>query len=155
MTNTVKIEFGKMKNKTLRGVPYDHIHGYMNIEIGGRPIPRLGYGGKNDVCFNTWIVELANLRKAVQERKSSYTFDEYEQGQPAYLFEIRPQSMIALSLIDSESGHGKGDKRWKQVLFSYADFKSELLKFRGEFLAEISEISPDLVDFWTAKFSPQ
>jgi|GEM_PF-3965715 len=59
------------------------------------------------------------------------------------------------SLIDTESGHGRGDKRWKKVLFSYADFKSEFLKFRGEFLTELSEVAPDLVDFWTAKFNPK
>jgi hypothetical protein len=148
----MKIKFAKLQNKTYRGNPYSHIHGYLNFEIDGRSVPHMGYFGADDVCFNQWIAVFAGVRKAVQRQLPFYKFDEFEQGQPAFLFEVKPGSRIALSIIKSESGEGHDDPDWQQVTFRYADFKAEFLDFRTRFLAEISRIAPVQLDYWTEQF---
>jgi hypothetical protein len=35
-----------------------HIHGLLQIKIGGKILPYLGYFGTDDVCFNEWVFEL-------------------------------------------------------------------------------------------------
>ncbi|NJL56741.1 hypothetical protein HC928_17495 [bacterium] len=153
MATTVKIEFAKLQDKAGNyGNPYSHIHGYLNVEIGGRSVPHLGYWGPDDVCFNDWIEVLSKIRRAVQKGLPSYKFDEFEQGQPAFLFEVKPGSQIALSIIQSESGEGEDDPEWQQVVFSYADFKAAFLAFKLNFLAEISSIAPEQLAYWTEKF---
>jgi hypothetical protein len=154
MDHSVKIEFAKLQDKGRKpGNPYSHIHGYLKLEIDGRSVPDMGYWGPDDVCFNQWIAVFASIRHAVQKGLPSYKFDETEQGQPAFLFEVKPGSQIALSIVQSESGEGKDDPEWQQVTFSYAAFKAAFLEFKIHFLSEITRNAPGQLEYWTELFN--
>lgn len=112
----------------------------------------MGYRGAEDVCFNAWIAVLAGIRKTVQQRLPFYRFDEAEQGQPAFLFAVRPGSRSALSIVRSESGEGADDPGWQQVVFGYADFKAAFFEFKTCFLAEIARLAPHQLEYWTTQF---
>ena len=75
-----------------------HVHGTLTIEIAGRPVPHLGYFGPDDVCLSTWIVELCCVVNALAETRGEYTFDEGEQGQPAFHF-ARVDDEVVVSII--------------------------------------------------------
>lgn len=152
MGTSVKIEFSKLQNKTYQGDSYAHIHGHLNFEIGGRSVLAMGYFGPNDVCFNTWIVVFVGIIKAVKERRESYKFDEYEQGQSAFLFEVKSPAQVVLSIIKSESGEGYDHPDWQNIAFSYADFEATFLGFKSDFLGEISRIAPHQLKYWSKKF---
>lgn len=154
MTNPVKVELGKFKY--LEGEDeHHHVHGHLNFQIGGRSVPMMGFWGPDDVCFNTWIEEFVRFQNAVQSGESSYKFDEGEQGQPAYLFKILPQSVISLSIVDSEIGDGGNAlEDWQDIPFDYVNFEAEFLKFKTDFLAKIEELAPEYIDFWKDIFDP-
>src|SRR5688500_1328686 len=62
-----------------------HIHGRLEILVGGRAVPHLGYWGPNDVCMGQWLHVLRDAVKALSAASiSEYTYDEGEQGQPAF-----------------------------------------------------------------------
>jgi hypothetical protein len=150
---SVRIDFANLQDKTRNGKPYQHLHGLLKFEIDSRRVPHMGYWSENDVCFNQWIGILVSIQKAVQEKQPAYLFDECEQGQPAFLFEVTPPSQIFLSIVESECGEGFQDPDWQKVAFAYADFKRAFLHFKERFLQHIAEIAPHQVDYWTAQFS--
>jgi hypothetical protein len=91
-----------------------HIHARLTIVIDGRDLPRLGYWGPDDVCLNTWVPELLQIRSRLQTDEGRHVFDEGEQGQPAYAFE-RSRATVFVSLLPSELGDGLGHPEWLKV----------------------------------------
>lgn len=165
MNNPIKITFNDLwtydvknyKNKLsiskLNCVDITHIHGTLNIYIYGRKIPYLGYFGENDVCFNSWCKELANIAAEFKNKKSTiYIYDEGEQGQPAFRFE-KTNKNVSFSIIDSKISDGEGDPDWQNLKFNYRDFLLEYYNFKEKLLKEISSKAPQILDFWQSIFT--
>jgi hypothetical protein len=129
-----------------------HVHGGLQIKIGDRVVPHLGYFGPDDVCFSTWLVELDDILKEFEgKRIAQYLFDEGEQGQPAFLFE-REGEQVFLSIIDSEISEGEGDNEWQKVAFSYQEFVTQVKHVRSSFLSELEVAAPATYKKWVASF---
>jgi hypothetical protein len=106
-----------------------HIHGLLMIEIAGRSVPHLGYFGPDDVCFDTWVVELCNAVNALARSPAEYTFDEGEQGQPAFKSERRGSDVV-FSIV---AGIGGGaDAEWQDVRFAYEELRAAVVGFLDE-----------------------
>ncbi len=108
-----------------------HIHGRLSIEIAGRSVPHLGFFGPDDVCLNTWLVELCNVVNALVEAPGEYTFDEGEQGQPAFQF-VRVGDEIVFSITESVLAGGRADTEWQGVRCPYEDSERGCHPGRGE-----------------------
>ncbi len=114
-----------------------HVHGHLNIEIGGRGLPSLGFLGPDDVCLSTWMQELLNIiRQLSQTERSSYTFDDGEQGQPAYEFR-RESAWLFVSIKDSLLSDGSGDPSYQNVACLWEDFVIQVQKFASTLREEI------------------
>jgi hypothetical protein len=98
-----------------------HIHGTLTIVIAGRELPYLGYFGPDDVCLNTWIEELLQIRARLRAADGEYVFDEGEQGQPAFAFE-RSGKQVLVSVLPSLIGGGRGDESWTKVACDADEF---------------------------------
>lgn len=107
-----------------------HIHGLLTIELAGRAVPHLGFFGPDDVCLDTWVVELCNAVNRLAIAPSEYTFDEGEQGQPAFRF-VRVGDELAVSIVESSFSGGRADPDWQAVTCRYADFRAALVDFLG------------------------
>lgn len=103
----------------------EHLHGVLRIAIDGRELPHLGYSGASDVCFDTWLDELG----AVETSSGDHTFDELEQGQPAFRFR-REGDRLLISIVDS-SGDGRGDPDFIDVPCGWSEFTAALAQFRS------------------------
>lgn len=113
-----------------------HVHGTLTIEIGGRAVPHLGFFGPDDVCLNAWLVELCNVVNRLAELAGEYTFDEGEQGQPAFKF-VRVGDEVAFSINESLLGGGVADPEWQDVRFAYQNLRAAVLVF---FLDELRSV---------------
>lgn len=153
MMNSIRIHFRNLQDATSETqVPYSHIHGFLGIEIGGRLVPYLGYEGKDDVCFNDWIENLITLRNIVDgEIDDQYVFDEYEEGQPAFQFDIEDGEagkVIRLSIVETDIGEGFDDPDWQGIAFSYDDFLLALANFRHHFMEWIGQRASESYSIW-------
>ena len=127
---------------------HHHIHGGLRIEVQGRFLPYLGYFGADDVCFSLWLGELESVYNTFEEQAvASYTFDEGEQGQPAFLFE-KEGGNVFLSIVDSEYSEEGADSNWQRVKFLYEDFRAQYLSTKAAFLSELDQCAPDMRDRW-------
>ena len=125
-----------------------HIPGELRFQIGGRPVPCLGYFGPDDVCFNTWLEELGAAARAFESAtETRYVFDEGEQGQPAFVFE-RAGGRAYFSITDSELSGGKALPDWQRIEFSPDEFLAEYLRFRESFYAAVKAAVPHVADQW-------
>ena len=136
MPATVEIRFADLYSELDRGdgftrVPLSalestpdwqcvHVHGRIAIEIAGRSLPYLGYFGDDDVCVDTWLVELAAARRALTAG-TTYVFDEGEQGQPAFRFD-RHGDTVLVSITKSEISDGTAHPDWQEIACEYAEF---------------------------------
>lgn len=129
-----------------------HIHGLLTIEIAGRSVPQLGFFGPDDVCFDTWVVELCNVVNTLAHSPAEYTFDEGEQGQPAFKFE-RQGPEVAFSIVESSfSGTGgDADAEWQDVRFSYEEFRAVVVVFLDELRKQLRAQVPVEADRWWPK----
>jgi hypothetical protein len=133
----------------------DHIHGGLRLQIGDRLVPYLGFFGPDDVCLNTWLEELWSVAKAFESStEASYTFDEGEQGQPAFVFE-RVGERAYFSIGDAEFSGGTADAVWQRVAFSPAEFLAEHARFRESFFAAIRAEAPHVADQWIRQHDPK
>src|SRR5690606_16552269 len=83
-----------------------HVHGLLRMKIGGRALAYPGYSGPEDVCFNASVHQLKPAPQRLRASgRSSYTYDEGEQGQPAFLFE-REGDIAYISIVASELSDG-------------------------------------------------
>jgi hypothetical protein len=157
---TVRISFSELwthvgdERGSLTSLEHDgelgHIHGRLQIVVDGRVIPQLGFFDEADVCFNAWLVELCTIVHALAHDDASYTFDEGEQGQPAFLFERRGREVF-FSITASEIGDGAANPEWQRVSFDYEDFRAEVERFIDALRAELRIRIPTLVERWWPK----
>src|SRR5438128_1587274 len=72
----------------------DHIHGTLAIVVGGKPLPMLGYFGPSDACLGDWAAELSRAARVLSSGDpASYVYDEGEQGQPAFVFQRKGETV--------------------------------------------------------------
>ncbi len=134
---------------------HGHVHGCLRLQFQARFAPHLGYFGPDDACFNTWLDELWAVARAFDSAtEASYTFDEGEQGQPAFLFE-RAGHRAYFSIIDSELSYGEADPDWQRVEFSPQEFLAEHARFRESFFATIRTEAPQIAEEWIREYDPK
>jgi len=140
----------------LAGLTRDaHIHGGLRLEVGGRLVPSLGYFGPDDVCFNTWLEEFWSAALAFESAdEASYTFDEEEQGQPAFVFE-RVGDRAYFSIAEAEYSEGKANPDWQRVEFSPGEFLAEHIRFREGFFATLRAAVPQVAEEWIREHDPR
>lgn len=124
-----------------------HVHGTLTIEIGGKSVPHLGYWGPDDVCLDTWLVELCQAVNTLRVAGADYTFDEGEQGQPAFKFERRGED-VALSIVASALSGAAGDPAWQKVRFAYQDFHDEVRALLDHVRAQLRREAPGAWERW-------
>ena len=125
-----------------------HVHGLLRIEINGRTLPYLGYFGPDDACFNAWVHELKTaLQRLRTSARSSYTYDEGEQGQPAFLFE-RDGDMAYMSVVASELSDGEAHPDWQRVQFHFSDLELSVEQFLSRLREHVEEASPAFGRQW-------
>jgi hypothetical protein len=128
-----------------------HVHGRLEIEVNGLSLPYLGYFGPDDVCFNEWVFQmhsaLSTLRSAP---RISYTYDEGEQGQPAFLFE-RDAHALHISIIDSELSDGEAHPDWQRVPCSFPEFEHSAATFLTDFRQHLCTVAPQFAAEWWSR----
>jgi hypothetical protein len=149
--STVDIALGETLKSATGQEKYQHIHGEMRLEIGGRNVPYMGYLGPKDVCINGWVRVLRDVMKAFGRDETVFTFDEGEQGQPAYRFE-REGEMAYLSIVDSPLSEASGDKKFQRVPFVWRDLEAALNNFRDALLGRLGKLAPSQVEHWARIF---
>ncbi|MBX2973802.1 MAG: hypothetical protein KF797_11925 [Flavobacteriales bacterium] len=126
----------------------DHIHGSLVIDIGGRLVPYMGYWGVSDVCFGQWLEELRQVSYQFSNASTGqWTFDEGEQGQPAFVFE-RFNEKGFLTIAPSDISGAEGDANWERVEFSAEMFLTEYARFRDSFLNTLRAFAPNVSEEW-------
>ena len=115
----------------------DHIHGGLRIEIGGRLVPCLGYFGADDVCLDVWVGELSAAAQSLESPNGKHSFDEGEQGQPAFVFE-REGEHAHFSIADSMISGGVGLPDWQRVPFQPDEFIAAHEAFRTALWTDIA-----------------
>jgi hypothetical protein len=124
------------------------IHGRLMIRISGRALPHMAYSQPDDVCLNTWAEEL--LRVVLQlgaAELARYTFDEGEQGQPAFEFS-REGELLYVSVVASVLSGARGDPSFRMVSCLWADFQAAAQRFFADLQAVLREQTPDAADAW-------
>src|SRR5688500_15894937 len=88
--------------------PFVHVHGELLINIDDRTIPALGYFGTEDVWLNAWFGVLRDVISEVGSGSSTkYIYDEGEQGQPAFIFELKKAGEVSFSVAGIKKWHNK------------------------------------------------
>lgn len=134
--------------------PDEHIHGGLRIEIGGRLVPYLGFWGDDDVCFGEWLEQLWLVAQAFENSEQGcHTFDEGEQGQPAFIFE-RSGDRAYFTIGPSGLSEAVGDPNWQRVEFSPAEFIAEHARFREAFFDTLRGAT-SVADLWIQRHDPK
>lgn len=126
-----------------------HIHGRLVISIDGKVLPQLGYWGDDDVCFNDWVEQLEEI-ETWSKRKSTdpYTFDEGEQGQPAFRF-VRQGESVLVSVADSLISDGKANEDFQNVECDVDAMRSSIRSFLNGLAAELrSTVGRERAEAW-------
>lgn len=128
-----------------------HVHGRLELLVGGRSVPRLGFWGPSDVCFNQWLDVLREAVVALSASPTSeYIFDEGEQGQPAFRW-IRRDQLLAFSIVDSTLSDGVAHPEWQGIECKYEDFVSQVADFQSRFSAAMVRDAPETGQAWLDK----
>lgn len=119
-----------------------HIHGRLEILVAGRALPHLGYWGPDDVCFGQWLQVLHDAVVSLRsEPGAEYSYDEGEQGQPAFRW-IRKNDLLLISIVDSVLSDGRANPTWQDVECKFADFTREVAEFEAKFRATVLLAAP-------------
>jgi hypothetical protein len=128
-----------------------HVHGRLEIEVNSVPLPYLGYFGPDDVCFNEWVFQLHSALSTLRSAsRISYTYDEGEQGQPAFLFE-RDGDELFVSIVASELSDGAADPDWQRVACSFTDFDRSVAQFLTDFRQHLCTAAPEFAAEWWSR----
>jgi hypothetical protein len=128
-----------------------HVHGCLEIEVNGAALPYLGYFGPDDVCFNEWVFQLHSMLRTLRSAsRISHTYDEGEQGQPAFRFE-RDTDRLCVSIIASELSDGGADPDWQRVACTYADFDRNVTTFLTHFRQHLHTVAPKFAAEWWSR----
>ncbi len=124
-----------------------HVHGRLEIRVQDRLLPALGYFGPDDVCFNEWTHELAQLvDELTRDEMASYIYDEGEQGQPAYRFDRR-DDLVLVSVLEGTGG-GQVDPDWQSVPSKFSDLINAVSEFVTELTSEMRAQAADTGANW-------
>jgi hypothetical protein len=126
----------------------DHVHGELLIIVDGEALPRLGFFGPRDVCVGTWVRELVRARVAVATPQGCHTFDEGEQGQPAFRFE-RIDDRVEVSVVDSDLSGAAGDHDWGVRSCYVSEFQRGVTAFLAELALTLEDAAPGVGRSWT------
>lgn len=131
-----------------------HVHGFLQVVIGGQSLPCLGFFGPDDVCFNTWVHELAIASRTLAASDlTAYVFDEGAQGQPAFHFE-RMGGQVFVSVRASLVSDGTGDPAWERVPCALEDFIAAVTRFTIEFRETlVAQAGFELAQLWWDQFA--
>lgn len=128
-----------------------HVHGRLEIEVNGASLPYLGYFGPDDVCFNEWVFQLHSaLGQLRSGQRTSHTYDEGEQGQPAFLFE-RDASSLFISIVDSALSDGAAHPDWQRISCSFTDFEYSATAFLTDFRQHLRTVAPEFAAEWWSR----
>lgn len=128
---------------------FSHVHGHLQMIIDGKVVPAMGYFGEEDVCLNAWFNLLGTIVRNFESGKDTgYTYDEGEQGQPAFQFVLIKPNEIAFSIVDSAISDGGGIKKWRNKTFPLADLKKGYQKVAEQFLKEVAAKAPAQLPHW-------
>jgi hypothetical protein len=125
-----------------------HVHGLLQIVVGKRVLPRLGYP-PDGVCFNEWVRELSAASTTLQASDpASHVYDEGEEGQPAFHFE-RSGSEVFVSVRTSTISDGQGDSTWERVPCALEELVAAVSRFLLEFRqALVAQAGRDRARLW-------
>jgi hypothetical protein len=133
---------------------FSHVHGHLQILIDEKVVPAMGYFGEEDVCLNAWFNVLGTIVRNFESGKDTqYTYDEGEQGQPAFQFVLIKPGEVAFSIVDSAI-LGDGDikkgrnKKWRDKTFPLSDLKKGYQKVTEQFLEEVAAKAPAQLPHW-------
>lgn len=125
-----------------------HIHGRLTITISGRALPHMAYSHPDDVCVNTWAEELLRVVLQLGAAESArYTFDEGEQGQPAFEFS-REGEVLYVSVVASVLSGASSDPSFRMVSCLWVDFLAAAQRFFADLRAVLREQTQDAADAW-------
>jgi hypothetical protein len=125
-----------------------HIHGILELRFSGRVLPHMGFFGPDDVCFNTWVEELSRVMLELKAAEvASYTFDEGEQGQPAFAFH-KEGGQVFISVVESSLSGAKGDQSYQRVNCQWSEFQAAVSSFFSSFYATVSAQCPKVAPAW-------
>jgi hypothetical protein len=128
-----------------------HVHGRLEITVNGVLLPYLGYFGPDDVCFNEWVFQLHSALSTLRSgTHSSHTYDEGEQGQPAFLFE-READVLFVSIVASELSDGEAHPDWQRVACSFTDFEHNVARFLTDFRQHLCSVAPEFAAEWWSR----
>lgn len=127
-----------------------HLHGRLEMCFGDRSVPHLGYFGPDDVCLGTWLEELAVvLARLSATEAGEHTFDEGEQGQPAFLFK-READVLRFSIVDSALSGARGNDDWQNVTADWREFEQAVRETMTSLGSQICEAAPEVGPIWWA-----
>ena len=128
---------------------FSHVHGQLQIVIDEKVVPAMGYFGEEDVCLNAWFNILGTIVRNFESGKDTeYTYDEGEQGQPAFRFVLIKPGEVAFSIVDSAISDGGGIKKWSNKTFPLSDLKTSYQKVAEQFLKEVAAQAPAQLPLW-------
>jgi hypothetical protein len=128
-----------------------HVHGRLEIEVNGSSLPYLGYFGPDDVCFNEWVFQLHSaLRTLRSSPRIGHTYDEGEQGQPAFLFE-READTLLVSIVASALSDGEAHPDWQRVCCRFTDFDHNVSQFLSNFRHHLYTSTPQFAAEWWSR----
>lgn len=128
-----------------------HVHGLLELEVSGKVLPHMGFFGPDDVCFNTWIEELSRITRALADSQSAeYTFDEGEQGQPAFSFR-RQGDLLLVSVVASALSGAAEDASSQNISCFWSAFQSAVSAFFASFRKTLLEQCPAVAEGWWSK----
>jgi len=125
-----------------------HIHGLLELEVSGHVMPHMGFFGPNDVCFNTWIEELSKVVLQLGAKEAAtYTFDEGEQGQPAFVFK-RVGAILYVSVAESLLSGAESDPSYQDVSCQWSEFHAAVRDFFASFRSVLLGHCPRVGQTW-------
>lgn len=134
--------------------PQNDVHGGLRLEFGGRLVPALGASGPDDVSIPAWLGQFWKLAELCEgDANGSVTYDEGEDGQPAFVFGRAGQRGY-FSIGRSASGRHPGLSDWQAIPFLPADFVAEHRRFRAALFAELRAAAPNTADAWIKLHDP-
>jgi hypothetical protein len=127
---------------------WHHIHATLAITINGRELPSLGFFGPDDVCLDNWVPVLTEVVAALSASpEGEYTFDEGEQGQPAFRW-VRDGAVARVSIVASASSGGQADPEWQHVPFAFHELREQVARFLDDLRSEIERQAPTMAAAW-------
>ena len=84
--------------------------------------------------------------------ESRYTFDEGEQGQPAYLF-VREGEVLYVSVVDSELSGASGNANYQQVSCAWRAFREATAEYLKALRRELDQEVPGFAPTWFERYA--